>query len=70
MDRRGAGDVFSGAAGGQGGARMRWPAGVTKNVDAKIKNGDDDNNTGQPASGMAAGFTAITAFMRLAQRRA
>ena len=69
MDRQGAGDVFSGAAGGQGGARIRWPAGVTKNDGAKIKNGDDDN-TGQPASGMAAGFTAITAFMRLAQRRA
>jgi hypothetical protein len=71
MDRQGAGEVFSGLQGGQGGARMRWPAGTAAGAWAKTKNGDNNNGArARSALGKTAGFTAIVALIRLAQRRA
>jgi hypothetical protein len=70
MDRQGAGDVFSGWRRARA-ARMRRPAGVaaSEKTAAAKKNGDDNNGTDCSPAG-ADGFAAITALMRLAQRRA
>jgi hypothetical protein len=69
VNRQGAGEVFSGSRIGQGGARMRWPAGAAH---GKKKNTNTTNTTNKPGRAAAGldGFVASAAVMRLASRRA
>jgi hypothetical protein len=72
MDRQGAGEVFFGFAMSQGGARMRWPAGVAGaaggNSGKTARRQGDGATRGRPAT--PEDCFASACRMRCAQRRA